>query len=83
MKKPRQIKCQSCMGEGKIDNPETIGQVLRAERIKAGIPQKSIAKRMGIAQSTVADYESDTRKDCGFSPQQVRAYREALKKEAK
>ncbi len=71
------------MGEGKIDNPEAIGQVLRAERIKAGISQKAIAKRMGIAQSTVADYESDTRTDCGFSPQQVRDYRAALKREAK
>lgn len=83
MNKPKQIKCTTCLGVGKIDNPATIGQVLRAERIKAGISQKAIAKRMGIAQSTVADYESDTRTDCGFSPQQVRAYREALKKEAK
>lgn len=51
--------------------------------MKAGVSQKAIAKRMGIAQSTAADYESDTRTDCGFSPQQVRAYRAALKKEAK
>lgn len=81
--KTKQIKCPSCAGAGKIDNPEAIGQILRAERIKAGISQKAIAKRMGIAQSTVADYESDRRNDCGFSPKQVRAYRAALAKEAK
>ena len=78
----KRIKCPSCAGEGTIDNPEAIGQVLRADRIKAGVSQKAIAKRMGIAQSTVADYEGE-RPDCGFSPQQVREYRAALKKEAR
>lgn len=78
----KRIKCPECLGEGTIENPDTIGAVLRAERKAAGVSQGAIARRMGIAQSTVADYESNTRTDCGFSPQQVRAYRAALKKEA-
>lgn len=77
----KRIKCPSCL-VGTIDNPDTIGAVLRAERKAAGVSQGAIARRMGIAQSTVADYEGK-RPDCGFSPQQVREYRAALKKEAR
>lgn len=84
MTKPRKlIKCNDCQGTGVIDNPATIGSVLRAERIKAGVSQKAIAARMGLKQSTISDYEGTTRKDCGFSPVQVREYRASLKKEAR
>ena len=83
MTKPRKrIKCNDCQGTGTIDNPKTLGGVLRSERIAAGVSQKAIAERMGLKQSTISDYEGTTRKDCGFSPVQVRQYREALKKEA-
>ena len=78
----KRIKCPSCL-VGTIDNPDTIGGVLRAERIAAGVSQKAIAERMRLKQSTISDYEGTTRKDCGFSPVQVREYRSALKKEAK
>lgn len=84
MTKPRKrIKCNDCLGTGTIDNPVTIGSVLRAERIAAGVSQKAISERMGLKQSTISDYEGTTRKDCGFSPVQVREYRAALKKEAR
>ena len=78
----KRIKCPSCL-VGTIDNPSTIGGVLRKERIAAGVSQKAIAARMGLKQSTISDYEGTKRKDCGFSPVQVREYRAALKKEAK
>lgn len=82
IKPKKRIKCPSCL-VGTIDNPDTIGSVLQAERIAAGVSQKAIAERMGLKQSTISDYEGTTRKDCGFSPVQVREYRAALKKEAR
>lgn len=84
MTKPKKrIKCNDCLGAGVIDNPETIGSVLRAERIAAGVSQKAIADRMGVKQGYVSNCETNYNRYCRFSPVQVREYRAALKKEAR
>ena len=78
---PKEIQCSTCLGKGEIENPLTIGETLKAERQKAGIPAKAIAARMELPASTFSELE----KRIGgrhFTEQQALDYRAAIKAES-
>lgn len=69
------ITCPTCLGKGKVPNPDNIGDVLRKERLKAGVQQKAIALRMDISGGYLSDMEKGRRP---MSAQQIEQYREAI-----
>ena len=78
---PKKIQCSTCLGKGEIENHLTIGETLRAERLKAGIPAKAIAARMELPASTFSELENRIG-GRHFSQQQANDYRAAIKAES-
>lgn len=60
-----------------MPNPDNIGDVLRKERLKAGIQQKAVAADMGLSPGFLADVEKGRR---NFTASQIDGYRESLVK---
>lgn len=72
-----ELTCPKCGGRGTLPDPRVIGAAMRELRVKAGVPQKELARSLKLSAPYLVDLEAGRR---AFNSELVTRYKKALEK---